>query len=222
MKRLQNYRTIYAPVTANLVEKKSEFLATITPVTTSAEAEKEIEAARVLHRKARHHVYAYRLRDGNITRYSDDGEPQGTAGLPVLDVLQKRDLVDVCCVVTRYFGGILLGANGLVRAYSTAAARAAEAAQICEMRLALPIRVTVAYPFYGAISATLAEESLSNLSAEFTDSVTIHFLVEVSNWVRLRDEIVALSNGTAQFSIGTETYADFAKSCDRNDGRNMK
>ena len=109
------YKTIAAPCTRTLIEKRSEFIAAVTPVQTAEQAIACIQDAHAAYRKARHHVYAYVLRDQNISRYSDDGEPQGTAGLPVLDVIRKQGLTDVCCVVSRIFGGVLLGANGLVR-----------------------------------------------------------------------------------------------------------
>ena len=102
------YRTIAQAVTASFIEKKSEFIATLVPVQTADAAIACIEEVRKANRKARHNVYAYILRENHMTRYSDDGEPQGTAGVPVLNVLQKQNLTDVCCVVTRYFGGILL------------------------------------------------------------------------------------------------------------------
>ena len=120
------YRTIAQAVTASFIEKKSEFIATLVPVQTADAAIACIEEVRKANRKARHNVYAYILRENHMTRYSDDGEPQGTAGVPVLNVLQKQNLTDVCCVVTRYFGGILLGGGGLVRAYSHSAALAVE------------------------------------------------------------------------------------------------
>ena len=101
------YRTIAAPVSASFVEKKSEFIAQLFPVRTQEDAVEAIENVRKQHRRARHNVYAYLLREGNASRYSDDGEPQGTAGMPILDVLQKNGLTDICCVVTRYFGCLL-------------------------------------------------------------------------------------------------------------------
>ena len=104
------YITIYDKAEASFIEKKSEFIGYISPVKTNDEAVDFINSIKARHRKATHNVYAYILRDGNITRYSDDGEPQGTAGVPVLDVLQKEGLTDICVVVTRYFGGIMLGA----------------------------------------------------------------------------------------------------------------
>ena len=107
-----NYFTISANAKASFIEKRSEFIGCIAPVKTNDEAVAFINSVKAEHRKAKHNVYAYILREDNISRYSDDGEPQGTAGVPVLDVLQKRGLTDVCMVVTRYFGGILLGGIG--------------------------------------------------------------------------------------------------------------
>ncbi|MBR3629067.1 MAG: YigZ family protein, partial [Oscillospiraceae bacterium] len=103
-----DYFTIADPAETSFTEKRSEFIGFLSPVLTNDEAVDFINSVKAGHRKAKHHVYAYILRDSNITRYSDDGEPQGTAGVPVLEVLQKRGLTDVCCVVVRYFGGILL------------------------------------------------------------------------------------------------------------------
>ena len=128
-----DYFTIAAPIDTSFTEKRSEFIGYLSPVLTNDEAVEFINSVKADHRKAKHHVYAYILRDSNITRYSDDGEPQGTAGVPVLEVLQKRGLTDVCCVVVRYFGGILLGGGGLVRAYSHSTSITCDAAQIRHM-----------------------------------------------------------------------------------------
>ena len=123
-----NYFTVSQPAEDSFIEKRSEFIGYIAPVATNEQAVDFINQIRAKHRKAKHNVYAYILRQDNISRYSDDGEPQGTAGMPVLEVLKKRGLTDVCVVVTRYFGGILLGGGGLVRAYSHAASLACDAA----------------------------------------------------------------------------------------------
>ena len=130
-----NYYTISKPAKGSFIEKRSEFIGHIAPVKTNDEAVAFINSIKAEHRKAKHNVYAYILRQDNISRYSDDSEPQGTAGMPVLDVLRKRGLTDVCVVVTRYFGGILLGGGGLVRAYSHAASIACDAADIMHMCL---------------------------------------------------------------------------------------
>ncbi len=123
------YITIKEFATDDFVEKKSRFIGYIMPVKTEQEATDFITKISKKHHDATHNVYAYILRDGQVKRYSDNGEPQGTAGIPVLDVLQKEGLVDICIVVTRYFGGVMLGAGGLVRAYSHCASIAVRAAQ---------------------------------------------------------------------------------------------
>ena len=126
---MKDYITLNQRAQDEFVERKSRFIGTATPVSTQEEAIAFIDEMRSKYWDATHNVYAYILRDGT-KRYSDDGEPQGTAGVPVLDVLQKEGLTDLCVVVTRYFGGILLGAGGLVRAYSHGAKIAVDAAGI--------------------------------------------------------------------------------------------
>lgn len=127
---------IYVPLKAaeiEFVEKRSKFIGRIWPIDTEAQALEHLKHMRKQHWDATHNVYAYALNDNNIARYSDDGEPSGTAGLPVLEVLQKNKVTNALCVVTRYFGGILLGGGGLVRAYGTTAKLALDAAGICCM-----------------------------------------------------------------------------------------
>ena len=126
--------TLLKPVTTEIVEKKSRFIAVAEPVRTEAEAQAVIERERKLHRDARHVCYAYYIDGGRTVRASDDGEPSGTAGLPILDLIKKRELTDVVITVTRYFGGILLGAPGLVRAYSASAKAALDAASLGSYR----------------------------------------------------------------------------------------
>ncbi len=126
---MADYKTVRAAASGELTEKRSRFIGYCKPVSTEEEATAFIASIRSRHWDARHNVYAYSLREGNLRRYSDDGEPSGTAGMPVLDVLQKSGVTDVCVVVTRYFGGVLLGTGGLVRAYSQAARLGLNAAQ---------------------------------------------------------------------------------------------
>ena len=121
------------PSETEFVEKRSRFLGRVWPVDSEEEARARIEETKKKHYDARHNCWCYLLRDGPV-RYSDDGEPQGTAGQPMLNVFQREGVVDVCCVVTRYFGGILLGAGGLVRAYTQSAKDALDAAGISVVR----------------------------------------------------------------------------------------
>lgn len=168
-----NYTTIKAPVKASFIEKRSEFIGYLCPVSTNDEAVNFINTIKAEHRKAKHNVYAYILRDNNITRYSDDGEPQGTAGMPVLDVLQKHQLTDICCVVTRYFGGILLGGGGLVRAYSHCASLAVKEADILNMNYCITVIITIDYDLYGKINYVLPEFETKQLNSDFGDNVKL-------------------------------------------------
>ena len=133
---LIKYKTIYKEAEAEIIEKKSKFIATVRPVKTEEEAQSFIEEMRKKYWDATHNVFAYQIGERNqIQRFSDDGEPSGTAGLPVLDVLKGEDVKDVAIVVTRYFGGTLLGTGGLVRAYGKAAKEGLLEAGIIEKKL---------------------------------------------------------------------------------------
>ena len=131
------YRTIAALAEDEFEEKRSRFLCAAVPVKTEKEAAAFLAARRAEHYDARHTVYAYVLREGNAQRCSDDGEPQGTGGMPVLEVIRRAGLVDVCVAVTRYFGGILLGAGGLTRAYARGAALAVAFAESVRIMLSM-------------------------------------------------------------------------------------
>ena len=131
---MEAYQTIGQAASDAFTEKRSRFIGYAAPVQSEEEAVRFIADIRAKHWDAKHNVYAYSLRAGQQKRYSDDGEPKGTAGVPVLDVLQKSEVVDAVLVVTRYFGGVLLGTGGLVRAYSHAAALAVAAAGIVTVR----------------------------------------------------------------------------------------
>lgn len=205
-----DYNTIYSPANASFIENKSEFIGYIAPVKTSDEAIAFINGIRAMHRKATHNVYAYILRDGNTSRYSDDGEPQGTAGVPVLDVLQKEGLTDVCCVVTRYFGGILLGGGGLVRAYSHSAKIAVDAAQRMIMCSCFKIEVSVDYNLYGTISYILPEFGVKILDTDFGTEVKISLLVKSGEYLNLEKKLIDISNGKINLCKSDELFEDFA------------
>lgn len=205
-----NYFTVSQPASDSFTEKKSEFIGYIAPVKTNNEAVEFINKIKSMHRKARHNVYAYILRNDNITRYSDDGEPQGTAGVPVLDVLQKRGLTDVCVVVTRYFGGILLGGGGLVRAYSHTASLACDAAKIMDMRLCHRLKITADYNMYGKISYILPNFDTITLNSDFGSNVELEILVMSDRLSALLKELTEITNGTAEVTDCGELYEDFS------------
>lgn len=206
-----NYTTIRGYAQDSFIEKKSEFIGYIAPVKTNEEAVDFINRIKSENRKAKHNVYAYILRDNNITRYSDDGEPQGTAGIPVLDVLSKEGLTDVCVVVTRYFGGILLGGGGLVRAYSHACKLAVDAAVKMEMYECFEVTLKFDYSLYGKIEYSLPEFDIKMLSDEFSDSVTLNLLVKSDMYQKLEEMLNDITNGKISISRSELKYGDFNK-----------
>ena len=155
MQMTKAYKTIAERATAEFVERRSRFIGSIMPVQTEAEAIAFINELKSTYWDANHNAYAYRIREGQLKRYSDDGEPQGTAGVPALDVLEREDLVDVCVVVTRYFGGILLGGGGLIRAYGHGAKIAVDAAVIKHMRPCTRFSLECGYEWYGKLEHLL-------------------------------------------------------------------
>ncbi len=205
-----DYFTIADFAETTFTEKRSEFIGYLAPVTTNDEAVDFINEIKSGHRKAKHHVYAYILRDSNITRYSDDGEPQGTAGVPVLDVLQKRGLTDICCVVVRYFGGILLGGGGLVRAYSHSAALTCDAAKILHMCESCPLSLRMDYTLYGKVTHILPKYGVIEVSSEFGADVFLELNVRLAVLDALQKDLTELSNGRIQMEYGKTGYADFS------------
>ena len=205
-----DYITIKGEASDSFVEKKSEFIGYIKHVETNDEAVMFINSIKAQHRKAKHNVYAYILREDNTSRYSDDGEPQGTAGVPVLDVIRKEGLVDVCVVVTRYFGGILLGGGGLVRAYSKGCKLAIEAAKRSVMCEAYRLEVKCDYSLYGKISYFLPDFEVKVLDTLFENEVTILLLVKERFLKSLKEKLIDAANGSIALSQSEIFYADFA------------
>ena len=205
----KNYLTIAKEAADEFVERKSRFMGFIKPVTTEEEALAFIREKQKKYWDATHNVYAYVLEGGNLCRFSDDGEPQGTAGIPVLDVLRKEGLTDCVVVVTRYFGGILLGAGGLVRAYSHGAKIAVDAGGVVEMRLCLQGEITCDYGQYGWIPAFLAEEGATINDTQFGEAVTIYFSLPQEGKGHLEATLIDRSNGRLSATFTGEEFAAF-------------
>lgn len=192
---MEEYKTVELEADDFFVEKKSRFIGYAKPVKTQDEAIEFINKIKAKHWDATHNVYAYVLKDNNIQRYSDDGEPSGTAGVPVLDVLLKENLVDVCVVATRYFGGTMLGAGGLVRAYSHTSKIAVNAANIITMAQCSVLSVDIDYSFYDRMNAILNEFSANVMNTDFSDKITITFSVKADMQVSVEEKLVDVSNG---------------------------
>lgn len=203
------YRTISKSASNEFVEKKSRFIGYIKPVTTQAEAVAFINEIKSKHWDATHNVYAYVLREGQTRRYSDDGEPQGTAGIPVLDVLLKEELTDCVVVATRYFGGTLLGTGGLVRAYSHTAKIAVEAGEVITMKLCKVLRVCCDYNFYGRLNSLIPELGGIIEDTDFADTVTVTFKMPVDDVAEFDKKLVDLSFGKFKSEEIGEEFKNF-------------
>ena len=160
-----------------LEEKRSRFIGLCAPVSTEAEARQIIETVRTAERGANHNVFAYSVTEGNIIRFNDDGEPGGTAGMPVLNVFQKAGVINFVCVVTRYFGGTLLGAGGLVRAYTKAAKGAMDAAGPTEQVFSKLYKVTCDYAQFDRVKYNFDKWEVEILDVQFTDICTVYVRV---------------------------------------------
>lgn len=202
----KDYRTILQAASDEFTEKRSRFIGHIAPVTTEEEAQAFVAAKKKEYWDAKHNVWAYVLREGGLRRFSDDGEPQGTAGMPVLDVLQKEGLTDCVVVVTRYFGGILLGGGGLVRAYSHGARLAVDAGGRCDMRLSARLQVVCDYAQYGWVAPLIAAAGGTVDDTQFTDEVTIEFHLPFPDIPALQKQLTEQSAGTLELE---ETGSDF-------------
>ncbi len=179
---MPGYTTVGGYATAEITEKRSKFIAHVYHVENEAEASEMIAEVRKKYWDARHNVYAYVLREGNVKKYSDDSEPHGTAGPPVLDAIIAAGVTDTLVVVTRYFGGILLGTGGLVRAYTDSAAAGLGAAEKVEFRLHTTASATCDYADYGRLQTIVAASDGCIEDSTFADSVSVELAVPVENW----------------------------------------
>ncbi|MBE7027418.1 MAG: YigZ family protein [Ruminococcaceae bacterium] len=205
----ESYKTVLKENTAELIEKKSRFISSVMPVKTEQEALWFINKKKKEHYDATHNTYAYVIRENNIARFSDDGEPGGTAGLPMMEVLKKEGLFDVVVVVTRYFGGTLLGAGGLVRAYSKSAKMGVDAAEIVTMITVKTYSVECSYDMFGKVKYLVENSEYILDSIEYGETVTINVSVKAEQTDRFLKDIVDITNGV---SVVKETGEDFIAS----------
>ena len=190
---------------AEYIEKKSRFLGGVYPVTSEQEAKEILERVRKQHYDARHNCWCYILKSGQ-KRYSDDGEPQGTAGQPMLNVFERERVVDVLCVVTRYFGGILLGAGGLCRAYTKAAKDALDAAGISRMQPWLRQQITVSYALFERAKLLIAAQEGAVEDAQYGADILITYRIPEGADERLRTALREVSSGSVVPSLLEEIF----------------
>jgi uncharacterized YigZ family protein len=190
---------------AEFVEKRSTFIGHVWPVETEDEARAHIDEMKKKYHDARHNCWCYILKDGPV-RYSDDGEPQGTAGQPMLSVFQKEEVTNVCCVVTRYFGGVLLGAGGLVRAYTQSAKDALDAAGLSVVRRWVEFAVTCPYSFLERVKQSVTALDGVVGEIEYAADVTVHALLPEGKAADFSSGLTELSAGALQAVELGETF----------------
>lgn len=204
---LKHFKTVNEFGEAEITEKKSKIIAAVKPVSTEEEAREFILSIKKKHYNATHNVFAYRIGEKNeIEKQSDDGEPSGTAGLPVLDVLRGEDIKNAVIVVTRYFGGTLLGTGGLVRAYGKSAKEGVLSAKIIEKILYKYIYITVDYNTSGKIQYEILGEEHIIYDTEYTDKVKFTVLCENDKSAGLIKRVTDISSGSALIEEGKDAY----------------
>lgn len=205
----QSYTTVDGLAVAEVTEKKSRFISSLSHAETEDEALAFVEAIKAANRMARHNVYAYVLREGGRVRYSDDGEPQKTAGLPTLQVVAHAGLTDVVVVTTRYFGGTLLGTGGLVRAYTASAQAAVEAARLVVVSRCVDVSTAVPYSLYEQ-AIRIADACGAKVErSDFSDEVALVFRILDGTQAPLEEKLSELSRGQAFVSVSEPFDAAF-------------
>ncbi|QIB26566.1 YigZ family protein [Caloranaerobacter azorensis] len=201
------YRTLHKYGEDEIIINKSRFIGYAKPIDSEQEAIEFINEIRTKHRDATHNVYAYVFgENNNIQRYSDDGEPTGTAGIPVLEVIKKEDLRNIVVVVTRYFGGIKLGAGGLVRAYTKGAKIGIEAGIIVEKVLFKRIKARIDYTLYGKVENDLLKGGYIIDNVTYDTAVNLFILCEAVNIDELRSLLIDITNNRIQIEELDEEY----------------
>lgn len=199
------YITIKKTTSDKFEEKKSQFIGYIKRVISEEEAKEFIVSIKNKHKDATHNCYAYIIgQNMSIQRYSDDGEPQGTAGIPILEVIKKNNITDCAIVVTRYFGGIMLGAGGLTRAYTKGAAIAVKASGIIEKVNGLRLCMELEYDLYGKIQYLCGKEAWHIEDTEFGEKVKVYILAEESLSLDMENKFIEATNGKVKIKKDME------------------
>ncbi|MCY6958592.1 YigZ family protein [Clostridium brassicae] len=202
-----SYFTIKSEAVSEFEERKSTFIGHAKRVYTESEAREFIDKIKAEHREATHNVYAYVIGENmGIQRYTDDGEPQGTAGVPMLDVIKKKGITDVVLVVTRYFGGILLGTGGLVRAYSKGASTAIDEAGVVEKVEGCQIHIKIDYDLLGKVQYVCSQNEWYIEDTEYTDKVCLKILSPVDNIENIKSKIVEITAGKCEFKLDDKKF----------------
>lgn len=204
---MSTYKTLHEFGMDEIIIEKSTFIGYAKPIKTEEEAIEFVNEIKKKHKDATHNVWAYTVgKTMNIQRYSDDGEPQGTAGIPTLEVIKKEDLRDVVVVVTRYFGGIKLGAGGLVRAYTKGAKIGIEAGIVIEKIKYTEVKIKIEYTQLGKIQNEIMNLGFTVKDTIYSEDVEIIVYAKVEDVQSLRERMIDITSGTADISLGDEYY----------------
>lgn len=202
------YKTLRLSSSDEFVINKSRFIGYACPCETEEEALAFLNEIRTKHKDATHNCYAYVIgRNAGIMRYSDDGEPGGTAGMPIMEVLKAQGVVNCCVVVTRYFGGVLLGAGGLVRAYTQGAVVALKAAQVVVMEPSQQYICEVAYPLWDKVQHAMRTLPLQLVSSEFTTAVSFSILVREKDASEVLETLTRVTDARFDYLLEDESFA---------------
>ena len=203
---MSEYLVPFMDTDSEFVEKRSRFISHIWRVVAEAEARARIEEMKKKYYDARNNCWCYLLKEGNVVRYSDDGEPQGTAGQPMLNVFQRENITNVCCVVTRYFGGILLGAGGLTRAYTKGAKDALDAAGISRMSLWTLWEVPCTYPLFERVKLEIAACGGVVRDADYGADIVIQAAFPAGGAEQFTPRLTELSAGQLEMLSAGEEF----------------
>ena len=202
------YKTLRQSASDEFIINKSRFIGYGSPAQTEEEALAFLKGIREKHKDATHNCYAYVIgRNAGIMRYSDDGEPGGTAGLPIMEVLKAQGVVNCCVVVTRYFGGILLGAGGLVRAYTQGCVTALKASGVVVMEPSQQYLCEVGYPLWDKVQYALKSLPVQLVGSEFTTAVTFTLLVREKDAQQVLDTLIRVTDGKVETLLEEESFA---------------
>ncbi|MCM1157519.1 MAG: YigZ family protein [Bacteroidales bacterium] len=205
---LKRYVTVLEPGTEEIIEKKSRFIGYIRHVESEEEAAGFIASIKKKHYDARHNCYAYSVgKEQPLLKFSDDGEPSGTAGKPILEVITGQKLCDVCIVVTRYFGGTLLGTGGLVRAYTGAAKACIAATEVVTEQMVVPVTVTTDYTDLGKVQYLFGSEGIEISDSEYGEKVILHVEIFIDDVERMKKALTEATAGRAGFIQGDKGYS---------------
>jgi len=206
------YRAVDKEFEETIIIQKSKFITTLVPISSYEDAQSKLNIIKKKYSDATHNCYAFISSENAIEqRFSDDGEPQGTAGVPILEVLKKKNIYMTLCVVTRYFGGIKLGASGLVGAYSSCASSAIDNANIVEYKFSNEIEIVLDYSLYKKAEELITKYEGQESNIEYSDCVKIQCVVPVDNAKALQDDIINLTSGQAKIEIKNTKYNKFTE-----------